>query len=131
MAHLTPWKVLAAAAISAAAVGVWAATPRPTPGNVFRAGETAVVPVSDRFVETALPGQTDSGRDAPTARPRILWRVLDATVDSDEEIVLASGEAPDGSSIRIPHASLGGKFGAFVLEVHPAAGASDKVAESL
>ena len=90
MANLTPWTVLAAAAISAAAVGVEAITPRPTPGNVFRAGEVAVV-------------------EGDASNP-IHWLVVDVN-----GATLASGEAPDGYPVHIPHSALGGRLGAFML----------------
>lgn len=80
------------AAAMCAASGIGATTPI-SPGNAFRAGETAVL--------------TISADDA--------WRVLDAAAYPDSEIVVASGTA-FGTILRLPHKSLGGKLGAYVLQ---------------
>ena len=90
MAHLTPWKVLAAAAFSAAASD--GATTF-TPGNVFSAGETATLDLG-------------ASHDA--------WCVLDAATYPQSEDVLATGTS-SGTTLLLPHGTLGGKLGGFVL----------------
>ncbi len=77
------------AAAMCAASGIGATTPI-SPGNAFHAGQTATLAI----------GASDDA-----------WRVIDAI---DEDIVVASGTAL-GSLLRLPHNSLDGKLGAYVL----------------
>ena len=92
--------VLTAGVLCVAAVGAWAITPQPTPGNVFRAGDVAVV--------------------EGNARPPVHWRVLDVN-----GATLASGEAPDGYPVHISHPALGGRLGAFMLSAVSGEGGSE------
>ena len=74
------------------------AAPPISPGNVFRAGETAVLEVAGER-----------------------WSVIDV-----DGATLAEGEA-QGDSLALPHSALGGRFGAFTLQVR-AGGASGETA---
>ena len=60
--------------------------PPPTPGNVFRAGETAALEVAGER-----------------------WSVIDV-----DGATLAEGEA-QGDTLSLPHSALGGRFGTFTL----------------
>lgn len=80
-----------AAALGAASSAI-AATRLP-PGNVFHAGATAALTI----------GVDDDS-----------WCVLDAAAYPDSEVVVASGKA-FGTILRLPHKSLGGKLGAYIL----------------
>ena len=78
--------------VSLFTVAALAATPI-SPGNVFRAGATAALSI----------------RNGDNT-----WCVLDAAAAPESEVVVASGSA-SGSILRIPHQTLGGKLGAYVL----------------
>ena len=108
--NATGLRMTALAAALCAAASRGAETPLPDYANVFRAGETATLDC----------GSIATG--GPSAK--IHWRVLDATVDSEEEAVLASDEVSDGAPICIPHAALGGRLGAFMLSAVSGEGGS-------
>ena len=109
--------------------------PQPTPGNVFRAGETAVIdlstmPPSERGGAQSAGGST-SGDDQPVSarntppvafgdsplleganeRKGVRWRVLDV-----DGATLAKGEA-QGNVLTLPHSAIGGRLGAFTLHL--------------
>ena len=65
-----------------------------TPGGVFRAGQTATLPI----------GETDD-----------TWQVLDDARYPDGIVEIASGSAAYGGTLTLPHSALNERLGAFLL----------------
>ncbi len=77
----------------AALAAARAATPI-SPGGVFRAGQTATLPI----------GAADDA-----------WSVLDDADYPEEAVELASGTVAQGGTLMLPHKALNGRLGAFLL----------------
>ena len=93
--------------------------PQPTPGNIFRAGGTAAIQLGfSRKERKEHKGFADSASFAAKSQ----WSVIDV-----DGATLAEGEA-ECDTLSLPHSALGGRFGAFTLQVRPAAGASGEAA---
>lgn len=82
------------------------AHPQPNPGNVFRAGETAVIQLSFSGKERK---ENKDFADSASFAAKSQWSVLDV-----DGATLAEGEADD-DVLPLPHSALGGRFGAFTL----------------
>ncbi len=110
MSRLTPFAAATAAALFS--VAVVAAPPSPTPGNVFRAGETATIPLD--FIHKDGKGLAITASSAAKSK----WLVIDI-----DGVTLAEGES-QGDLLSLPHAALGGRLGAFILSVVSGEGGS-------
>ncbi len=85
---------LSSVLVLAVAVATASAVTPITPGGVFRAGQTASLPV----------GATDD-----------VWQVVDDADYPEEAVELASGTVAQGETLTLPHKALNGRLGAFLL----------------